>query len=160
MELEGKIWKSGKFWLVEVPAVEVMTQGRSRGEAIKMIADAIEGLVNCYFPNDAKDFKITIYDYKKGIIGVSSSNNSLILAFSLRRQRELSKSTVREVSKRLGSSSPNAYAKYEKGRVRISLDQYERLLHAVNPTRPLRLRIAYTQITSRIGFWQRESSRG
>jgi hypothetical protein len=26
MELEGKIWKSGKFWLVEVPAIDVMTQ--------------------------------------------------------------------------------------------------------------------------------------
>lgn len=142
MELEGKIWKSGRFWLVEVPAVEVMTQGRSRKEALEMIKDAIEGLVECCFPNDKKDFKIIVHDYKKGIIGISSSNNSLMLAFSLRRQRELSKSTVREVSERLGSNSPHAYAKYEKGRVRISLDQYERLLQAVNPSRPLRLKIA------------------
>lgn len=141
MELEGKIWKDGKFWLVEVPAIEVMTQGKSQKEALQMIEDAIEGLMNCYFPNEAKDFKITAKDYKKGIIGVSSSNNSLMLAFSLRRQRELSKSTVREVSERLGSNSPNAYAKYEKGGVRISLDQYERLLYAVNPKRPLRLRV-------------------
>src|SRR5262245_1793929 len=110
MELEGKIWKSGKFWLVEVPAVEVMTQGRSRKEAIKMIADAIEGLMSCYFPNDAKDFKVIVQDYKKEIIGVSSSNNSLMLAFSLRRQREISQSTIREVAERLGSNSPNAYA--------------------------------------------------
>lgn len=141
MELEGKIWKDGKFWLVEVPAVEVMTQGRTQKEALEMIVNAIEGLVNCYFPHDAKDFKVTVQNDKKGVIGVSSSNNSLMLAFSLRRQRELSKSTIREVSERLGSNSPNAYAKYEKGKVRISLDQYERLLHAVNPARPLRLRI-------------------
>jgi predicted RNase H-like HicB family nuclease len=142
MELEGKIWKSGKFWLVEVPAIEVMTQGRSKKEALRMIEDAIEGLISCYFPDEEGKFKILVNDYEKGIIGVSCSNNSLLLAFSLRRQREASKSTVREVSERLGSSSPNAYAKYEKGRTRISLDQYERLLQAVNPQKPPRLKIA------------------
>lgn len=141
MELEGKIWKSGKFWLVEVPTVEVMTQGHTRTDAIKMIVDAIEGLVNCYFPNEAKNFKVFVQDYKKGIIGVSTSNNSLMLAFSLKRQREASKSTVREVSERLGSNSPNAYARYEKGRTRISLDQYERLLQAVNPQQNFHLRV-------------------
>jgi predicted RNase H-like HicB family nuclease len=141
MELEGKLWKSGKFWLVEVPAVEVMTQGYSRDEALKMIADAIEGLVDCYFPNESKEFIINVQDYKKGTIGITSSNNSLLLAFSLRRQREASKSTVREVSERLGSSSPNAYARYEKGRSRISLDQYERLLQAVNPQQNFHLRV-------------------
>jgi predicted RNase H-like HicB family nuclease len=141
MELEGKLWKSGKFWLIEVPAAEVMTQGHTRKEALEMIVDAFEGLVDCYFPNESKDFKIIVQDYKKGIIGVSSSNNSLMLAFSLRRQREASKSTVREVSERLGSNSPNAYARYEKGRARISLDQYERLLQAVNPQQNFHLRV-------------------
>ena len=141
MELEGKLWKSGKFWLIEVPAIEVMTQGHSRKKALKMIADAIEGLISCYFPDDAKDFKVYVQEYNNGIIGVSTSNNSLMLAFSLRRQRELSKSTVREVSERLGSNSPNAYARYEKGRTRISLDQYERLLQAVNPQQNFHLRV-------------------
>jgi len=141
MELEGKIWKSGKFWLVEVPAVEVMTQGYTRKEALKMIADAIEGLVNCYFPNESQDFQVIVKEYKKGVIGVSTLNNSLMLAFSLRRQREVSKSTIREVAERLGSNSPNAYARYEKGRARISLDQYERLLQAVNPQQNFHLRV-------------------
>lgn len=141
MELEGKIWKSGKFWLIEVPAIDVMTQGHNREEALKMIKDAIEGLVDCYFPNESKEFSVSVQDYKKGIIGVSCSNNSLMLAFSLRRQREMSKSTVREVSERLGSNSPNAYARYEKGKTRISLDQYERLLHAVNPQQNFHLRV-------------------
>jgi transcriptional regulator with XRE-family HTH domain len=64
------------------------------------------------------------------------------LALSLRRQREKSKSTVRDVSERLGSKSPNAYAQYEKGKMRISLDQYERLLNAANPYQRIHLRIA------------------
>lgn len=141
MELEGKIWKSGKFWLVEVSSVNVMTQGHSREEALKMIADAIEGLVTCYFPEESKDFKVVVQDYKKGIIGVSTTNNSVMLAFSLRRQREMSKSTVREVAERLGSNYPNAYARYEKGKTHVSLDQYERLLQAVNPQQNFHLRV-------------------
>lgn len=143
MELEGKFWKNGKFWLIEVPAIEVMTQGHTKAKALKMIADAVEGLVTCYFPDEANDFKVYIKEYKNGVIGVSTSNNSLMLAFSLRRQRELSKSTIREVSERLGSNSPNAYARYEKGRSRISLDQYERLLHAVNPQQSFHLRVVF-----------------
>lgn len=106
MELEGKVWKSGKFWLVEVPALDIMTQGYSLEEALFMIKDAIEGLAICYFPIEAEDFLVTVNEYKKGVIGISSSNNSLMLAFSLKKQREISKSTVREVSERLGSSSP------------------------------------------------------
>jgi predicted RNase H-like HicB family nuclease len=141
MELEGTVWKSGKFWLIEVPSIEVMTQGHTKVEALRMIADAIEGLINCYFPNEADKLKITVNEYKKGIIGISSTNNNLMMAFSLRRQREASKSTIREVAARLGSASPNAYAKYEKGKLRISLEQYERLLQAVNPQQARHLRV-------------------
>lgn len=139
MELEGKIWKDGKFWLVEVPALDIMTQGTSRKNALYMIVDAIEGLIDCYFPEEK--IKVIVQDYKNEIIGISSSNNSIILAFLLRRQRQVSKSTVREVSERLGSNSPNAYAKYEKGKTRISLDQYEKLLFAVNPKQRFHLRV-------------------
>jgi len=33
----------------------------------------------------------------------------------------------------VGSISPNAYPQYEKGKINISLDKYEELLHAANP---------------------------
>ena len=89
-----------------------------------------------------ENFSISIDDQKNGIIGVTSSNTKLLLALSLRRQREKSGSTVREASERLGSKSPNAYAQYEKGRTSISLDKYEALLMAANPSEPRRLRIA------------------
>lgn len=143
MELEGKIWKDEKFWLVEVPALDVCTQGRTRKDALKMIADAIEVLMSGYFPEDKlKNFKIQVQDYKHCAIGITSSDNRLLLSFSLIRQREMSKSTVREVSERLGSKSPHAYAQYERGKMHVTLEKYERLLHAVNPKSPLRLRIA------------------
>lgn len=142
MELEGKVWKDGKFWLVEVPAIDVCTQGRTRKEALMMIEDAIRELMSEYFQVvEIKDIKLEILDHEKNIFGVKASNNNLMLSFSLIRQRELSNSTVREVAERLGSKSPNAYAQYERGKMRITLDQYERLLQAANPERPPILRV-------------------
>lgn len=133
MELEGKVWKEGKFWLAEVPSLNVMTQGKSRKDAIFMIEDAIGGLICCYFKDKAsEEFEIQINDYKD-VIGITSTNTKLLMAFSLKRQREMSGSTLQEVAERLGSKSPNSYAQYEKGRINISLDKYERLLEAANP---------------------------
>jgi len=63
------------------------------------------------------------------------------MAFSLKRQREISGSTIQEVAERLGSKSPNSYAQYEKGKIRISLEKYEQLLEAANPIHPPMLRV-------------------
>jgi predicted RNase H-like HicB family nuclease len=142
MELLGKIWKDGKFWLVDIPVIDVSTQGRTRKEALMMIEDAILELLKSYFPNDVKNFHLDVVEHTKTEIGIKASQSNIMLSFSLIRQREMSKSTVRDVAKRLGSKSPNAYAQYERGRMRMTLDQYERLLGAVNPDRPASLLIA------------------
>lgn len=142
MEIIGKIWKEGKFWLVEVPVIDICTQGHTRKKALMMIEDAIIELLNSYFQLDEiKDFKLEIIDHDRNAFGIKASNNNIMLSFSLIRQREMSKSTVREVAERLGSKSPNSYAQYERGKMRITLDQYERLLEAVNPESPPTLRV-------------------
>lgn len=136
MELEGKIWKSNKHWLVEVPTLDVMTQGRSRKEALEMIRDAVYELICSYFTSEvAKDFEVVVHDYKAKVIGISATDTRLLLAFSLRRERERSGLTVREAAERLGAKTHNTYAQYERGRIRISVDQYEKLLCAANPQR-------------------------
>jgi Helix-turn-helix len=143
MEMEGKIWKDGKYWLVEVPALDAMTQGKTRKEALAMAEDLVFEMARSYFGDEiGKAFSITVIDYKKNIVGITASDNRLFLALSLRRQREKSGSTVREASERLGSKSPNAYAQYERGKTSISVDKYEELLIAANPSEKLRLRIA------------------
>lgn len=141
MELESKIWKHKNHWLVQVPSLNIMTQGKTRKEALFMIEDAILEYLKYYFESEIEEFELDIKDYGKSVIGISSNNNKLLLALSLRKQREKSGSTIREVSERLGSKSPNSYAQYEKGRTRISLDQYERLLHAANPYQHRFLRV-------------------
>ena len=140
MEMEGKIWKDGKFWLVEIPALDAMTQGATRKEALAMAEDLVFEMARSYFKDAAgKDFAVTVIDYKKDVMGVTANDNKLLLALSLRRQREKSGSTIREASERLGSKSPNAYAQYERGKTSISLDKYEELLIAANPFERLRL---------------------
>lgn len=134
MELEGTVFKDGKHWIIEVPSINLMSQGRTKKEALEMIADAAVGLAECYFENEIKnDFSISATEFGKGVVGISSNYSKLLLALSLRRQREKSGTTVREASARLGSKSPNAYAQYEKGKTRIPLEKYDLLLKAANP---------------------------
>lgn len=119
-----------------------MTQGKTRKEALVMIEDLVLEMSKCYFNREEnKNFAVTIIDRKKDVIGVVANDNKLLLALSLRRQREKSGSTVREASERLGSKSHNAYAQYERGKTSISLDKYEDLLMAANPFETLHLKI-------------------
>ncbi|NGX59658.1 MAG: hypothetical protein KR126chlam3_00814 [Chlamydiae bacterium] len=142
MELEGTIFKDGRVWLIEIPSLNLMTQGKTKKEALEMIVDAAIGLAECYFASEIeKGFSITATEYGKGVVGLTSSNNKILLALSLKRQREKSGSTVREAAARLGSSSPNAYAQYEKGKTRISLEKYDQLLKAADPHRRSLLRV-------------------
>ena len=142
MEFEGKVWKNATFWLVEVPSLDLMTQGETKEEALRMLEELIIELTDYYFiKKEVKDFDVCVNLYKKGVIGVSSSKRRLLLALSLIRQREKSQSTIRETAKRLGSKFPNSYAQYEKGKIRISLEQYEKLLTAANPNYKCLLRV-------------------
>ncbi len=41
MEFEGKIWKHKAHWLVEVSSLNIMTQGKTRAEALYMIEQVL-----------------------------------------------------------------------------------------------------------------------
>jgi predicted RNase H-like HicB family nuclease len=138
MELEGRVWKDldGSNWLIEVSFLDVMTQARTRKEALEMIKDAVmELLKDSYEDLLDKKFQITVNLYDHGVIGMGASDEKLLFALGLKRQRLRSGSTIREVSKRLKSKSPNAYARYERAQARPSLEKYAELLHAANPNR-------------------------
>lgn len=141
MELEGKVWKEDSWWIVEVSFLDVMTQGRTRKEALSMIKDAVlELLKDSYQEILGKSFKLQVNLYENGVIGMGATDDKLLFALGLKRQRMRSGSTIRDVSKRLKSKSPNAYARYERAQVRPSIEKYAELLHAANPyRRPLLL---------------------
>ena len=113
-----------------------MTQGKTRKEALRMIKDAVmELLKDSYEDFLGKQFRLTVTLYKEGVIGMGASDEKLLFALGLRRQRLRSGSTIRDVSKRLKSKSPNAYARYERAQSRPSIEKYAELLHAANPNR-------------------------
>jgi len=141
MEIEGRIWKEGKWWFVEISSLDVMTQSRTRKEVLLMVEDLIFEMIKSYFPGEEKGLKVTVTDGRKHTISMTTNNTKVLMALSLKRQREQSGSTVKEAAERLGSRSPNSYAQYERGMTNISIEKFEQLLIAANPSDHRRLRL-------------------
>ena len=125
VRFEGRIWREGKWWLAEVRALDAMTQGRSRKEALHMVADWIETAVN------RRGFKAQVLETDGEAIAVRSTDVGAMVALMLRRQREARGLSLAEVARRLGQRSPNAYARYEQGAAMPTLDKLAELLAAV-----------------------------
>ncbi len=138
MNLEGRIWKSltSRYWLVEVPDLDIVTEGTSRRDAADMLRDAVESLVN------RSRFRVLVTVERDGRCRVGSNDDAILMAFMLRRLREREGLSVRQVARRLGAKSANAYAQYETGRVAPSIDTLSRLLAALNPAFQPILRVA------------------
>ena len=132
MRFCGKVYKDGKFWLAEVPILDAMTQGRTRNEALTMIEDLLESLVN------RPRFVVTVFS-KNGDLEVTScrSDPRSLISLFLRRQRERSGLSLAQVAERLGAKSRNAYARYEQGTSMPGLDKLTELYQAVAPGRDL-----------------------
>jgi predicted RNase H-like HicB family nuclease len=127
MRYAGRIAKVDKYWAIEVPILDVITQGRSKKEAYGMIADAIETLVN------KEGFKVNVYPGEGEYFEIDSDDPTTLLALLLKRKRVKHGLTLVEASKRLGSSSHNAYARYEQGKIKPTVQMFDRLLKAVSP---------------------------
>lgn len=126
MRFSGKVYKDGKFWLIEIPILDVMTQGHTRKEAFAMIADLLKTLVN------QPKFSVKVHPGKNGDFEVSSSDTKSLVSLLLRRQRQHSGLSIAEASKRLGAKSRDTYARYERGTTVPSLDKLAQLLKAVS----------------------------
>ena len=127
MRFSGKIYKDGKFWLAEIPILDLMTQGQTKREAYEMVADMLESLAN------KKDFKVEVYKKSKDSFEVGSSEPKHMISLLLQRKRELSGLSLSQVADRLGVSSRNTYARYEQGRSAPTIEKLNELLHAVCP---------------------------
>ena len=127
MRFSGKVYKDGKYWLAEIPILDLMTQGRTKKEAYEMVVDMIETMIN------KEGFKVTIYRGEKDCFEVGSSEPKHMISLLLQRKREMSGLSLSQVSNRLGTKSRNAYARYEQGRSVPSVEKLNELLHAVCP---------------------------
>lgn len=131
MRLAGHVFKSGRYWAIEVPILGVVTQGRTKKEAFEMMSDAIESLVN------KKGFRIDVFPGRDSYFEVGSNKVGFLTAFLLRRQRIKYGLTLVEVAKRLGAKSHNAYARYEQGKSVPTVEKFNQLLSAISPERDI-----------------------
>ena len=129
MRFEGYVWKDkgSKYWLIEVPMLDVMTQGISKTDAYRMVADAIEQLVN------RKGFKVNVRIGKGAEFTVGANQEGMLVALMLKRQREAHNLTLMEVAHRLHSKSPNTYARYEQGKSTPTIVKLNQLMRAIDP---------------------------
>lgn len=110
--LEGRVWKDGRSWLIEVPALDIMTQGKSKADAFEMIRDAIETHVHV----DSFSVSITPQGTDGFIVSAETQRDvALLIGLMLKRQRAKNHLSLEDMRKRLNVRSRSNYAQYEKG---------------------------------------------
>ena len=127
MRFAGRVIRDGRWWLAEIPMLDALTQGRTRREALEMVRDWIETAVN------RGDFHATVYEKGRAEFEVSGSDATSMVALLLRRRRAASGASLREMATRLGATSRNAYARYERGEAAPTLEKLDALLKATSP---------------------------
>ena len=127
MRFEGKVVREGRFWLAEIPMLDATTQGHTRKEALEMIADWLETMVN------RDGFEARVHPRGRSEFEVSGTDAAGMTALLLRRRREASGASLRDVASRLGETSRNAYARYERGEAVPTVDKLDALLKAASP---------------------------
>ena len=131
MRFAGRVFRAGGYWAVEVPILGVVTQGRTKKDALEMVADAVESLAN------RPGFKIDVFPGVGEHFEVGAADQATLIALLLRRARQSAGLSLAEVAQRLGSTSVNAYARYEQGRSVPSVQKLSQLFAAVTSHRDL-----------------------
>jgi len=127
MRFQGQLHREGRFWLAEVPVFDAMTQGRSRKEALEMIADWFVSMVG------RTRFTVDVHPIGRNEFEVASSDAGSMISLLLQRQRQKSGLSLAEAAQRLGAKSRNAYARYEQGTSMPTVQKLDELLRAVAP---------------------------
>lgn len=131
MRFAGRVFRVGRYWAVEVPILDVVSQGRTKKDALVMIAEAVESLAN------SPGFKLDVFPGTRDYFEVGSKDQATLTALLLRRARQREGLTLAQVAQRLGATSINAYARYEQGRSIPTVDKLSQLFSAVTSDRDL-----------------------
>ena len=108
----GRVFKSGKFWLIEIPDLELMTQGYTKEEAYFMLDDLIKSLL------DMPKLKLDIARHKNNTFLLDAKDEEsekALIALMLQRLRRKAGLSLAQMAKLLGARSKNTYARYEHG---------------------------------------------
>jgi hypothetical protein len=98
MQLGGRVWKSGKHWLVDVPALGAMTQGRIRADAVRMLEASSRR-----WPMTRASRSRSVRGGRNGVFAIGASDVGTLARLVVRRQREKLESPAAGVPKRAGA---------------------------------------------------------
>jgi hypothetical protein len=131
MRFPGRLQRDGQQWLAEVPVFDAMTQGRTRAEALDMIADWFASMA------DRPRVAVRVVNARGADFEIAAADTRAIISLLLRRQRQKSGLSLAAVAERLGAKSRNAYARYEQGTTVPTIDKLAELLRAIAPDREI-----------------------
>lgn len=126
MRFDGRVFRDGRHWLAEIPMLDAMTQGRTKRQALEMIADWVTTMV------DRSGFTVTVHATGRDGFEVEGSDAAAMTALLLQRKRESSGLSLSEVSEKLDARSRNSYARYERGDAVPTIAKLDELLRAVS----------------------------
>lgn len=108
----GRLFKERKFWMIEVPDLDLMTQGYSKEEAYFMLDDLVKELL------EMPELKLDIARHRNNTFLLDTKDEEsekALIALMLRRQRIKAGLSLDQMAKLLGARSKNTYARYEHG---------------------------------------------
>ncbi len=111
MYIQGLLIKNsetGRFYAVEIPALDIHTQGRTKKEALSMAKDAVEMVI------DKKGFNITMKETSAMTFVIMFTDFKAVIPVMLRRLRESKGYSLEYMATQLKQKSINGYARYEK----------------------------------------------
>ncbi len=124
MQVLGKIWKDGKFWVIDCPTIDASTQGFTKKEALSMMVDLVQTMVN------DPDCEIEISSVGN-VFSMSFKNVVPILSLMVKRLRKKSKRTLLETAKEMGIKNHNSVYQYETGKHAPGFEKLDQLLSAM-----------------------------
>ena len=128
MKFIANLIKDDGFWLVNLDEFGgLITQGKTKKEAIFMLQDWVQLMVDEYFN---ANITITTLDIIGNDIHFFVPDKYAIPLVLLMLRMGQGK-TIEEITKLCGFKSKNAYAQYEKGRRMPGVEQLSRLLNAL-----------------------------
>jgi predicted RNase H-like HicB family nuclease len=132
LTIKGKILKKKKgeqYYSVEIPELDIFTQGEDHDDCVEMAIDSIETLLEDEGEVDIEFLSFDAND--SNTFYLTSDNPGPLYSRFLYILRSTYDLTQREVADRLGDQSHNSYAQYEQGKHIPSVVKFQELVNAI-----------------------------
>ena len=110
MRFEGTITHEGRFWLAEIPLLDALTQGRTRKEALEMVPDWLETMIN------RPGFTAEVHPRGKAEFEVSGSDAAAMTALDIKDASAFDEGTLRTAVLAAIAANTKAVAEFKAGK--------------------------------------------